>query len=247
MLHATSNMSSLETSTNSVSNTAVTSAGNNNNNTNGASRNSSALERIEAILGFLQEREILMEDASEERRQRLEEIVSYSQLESDAKQVLRCMRNGESMLAASFTVPSCLEESKSLQNDHGQFQKLIEKTHLAAYQLQQRAESMIQHRHFNSEGIRRIAIEVSNCWQQLMTHAEDRHKLVVASLNFYKTVQQVTSVLESLETQYKTEEDFCGSSSVTQIKRSPLTSPSGVSEDSSFTAPHADDARIDGW
>ena len=44
-----------------------------------------------------------------------------------------------------------------------------------------------------------------------MTCAEERHKLVTASLNFYKTAEQVCSVLDSLEREYRRDEDWCGS------------------------------------
>ena len=37
----------------------------------------------------------------------------------------------------------------------------------------------------------------------LSVRAEERHKLVTASLNFYKTAEQVCSVLDSLEREYK--------------------------------------------
>lgn len=196
-------------------------------------KNSHAIERIHAILSYLHEKEIEVEDLSDMRRQRLEDMVQYCQLESDANQVLRCMRNGESMLAASFMIPTSLEEAKSLQSEHMQFQKLIDKTHIAACQLQQRAEVMLNSRHFNSDGIRSIAIRVTQCWQDLMTHAEDRHKLMKESLNFYKTVVQVCSVLESLESQYKTEEDFCGANSVLSLKTN-VTSPTSESEGTAF-------------
>lgn len=45
-----------------------------------------------------------------------------------------------------------------------------------------------------------------------MSHAEDRHKLVMASLNFFKTADQVYSVLDSLHRDYRRDEDFCGAS-----------------------------------
>lgn len=197
-------------------------------------KNSHAIERIHAILSYLHEKEIEVEDLSDMRRQRLEEMVQYCQLESDANQVLRCMRNGESMLAASFMIPTSLEEAKSLQSEHLQFQKLIDKTHTAACQMQQRAESMLNARHFNSDAIRSLAIKVSQCWQDLMTHAEDRHKLMKESLNFYKTVLQVCSVLESLESQYKTEEDFCGANNVLSLQKSPVSTPTSETEGTAF-------------
>lgn len=53
---------------------------------------------------------------------------------------------------------------------------------------------------------------MSKKWQNLLTHAEDRHKLVLASINFFKTIEQVCSVVNSLQNEYKHDEDFCGAS-----------------------------------
>lgn len=39
-----------------------------------------------------------------------------------------------------------------------------------------------------------MAVEVTKRWQQLVTCAEERHKLVTASLNFYKTAEQVNPI-----------------------------------------------------
>lgn len=41
-----------------------------------------------------------------------------------------------------------------------------------------------------------MAVEVTKRWQQLVTCAEERHKLVTASLNFYKTAEQVFFVFK---------------------------------------------------
>merc|ERR1712008_87820 len=41
------------------------------------------------------------------------------------------------------------------------------------------------------KAVSKIADGVTGRWQQLVTRAEERHKLVTASLNFYKTAEQV--------------------------------------------------------
>lgn len=68
----------------------------------------------------------------------------------------------------------------------------------------------MQSNHNNSNAIQMISGELSKKWQSLMTHAEDRHKLVLTSINFFKTIEQVCSVLNSLQNEYKRGEDFCG-------------------------------------
>lgn len=66
-----------------------------------------------------------------------------------------------------------------------------QKTHTAAVQIKHRAESLIGSNHFDPNSIREIAQEVTKRWQQLVMCAEERHKLVTASVNFYKTAEQV--------------------------------------------------------
>lgn len=68
---------------------------------------------------------------------------------------------------------------------------IFQKTNISMAQVTQRAENMIQAHHFNSDLIRAIAENVTFAWQQLMYHTEERHKLVMASMNWYKTAEQV--------------------------------------------------------
>ncbi len=61
-----------------------------------------------------------------------------------------------------------------------------------------------------------------------MSHAEDRHKLVMASLNFFKTADQVCSVLDSLQREYQREEDYCGAS---LLNSNNVSTPVSLKED----------------
>ena len=76
--------------------------------------------------------------------------------------------------------------------------------------MRQRAETLLSNNHYNPARVKEIADGVTSRWQGLVTRAEERHKLVTASLNFYKTAEQVCSVLDSLEREYKREEDWFG-------------------------------------
>ncbi|XP_049828356.1 kalirin isoform X4 [Schistocerca gregaria] len=175
----------------------------------------SAQTRVQVLLEFLHEREMDLEDLAELRRVKLEQCLQLCQFQADANQVVSWIRNGEAMLMASFAIPSCLQDAEQLKKEHEQFQVAIEKTHTSAVQVKHRAEALISANHYDPQSIREIAEEVTKRWQQLVTCAEERHKLVTASINFYKTAEQVCSVLDSLEREYKRDEDWCGSSSGT--------------------------------
>ncbi|XP_034658717.1 triple functional domain protein isoform X1 [Drosophila subobscura] len=169
-----------------------------------------AQARIEYLLDFLREREMELEELSEAKRVKLEQAVQLCQFQNDANQVISWIRNGEAMLVASFVTPNSLQEAEQLRKGHEQFQIAIEKTHTSAVQVKYRADALINAKHYDPQSIREISDDVTKKWQQLVTYAEERHKLVTASINFYKTAEQVCSVLDSLEREYKREDDWCG-------------------------------------
>jgi hypothetical protein len=45
--------------------------------------------------------------------------------------------------------------------------------------------------HFDAASIKKISDDVSTRWHQLITAADDRHKLFNNALSFYKTAEQV--------------------------------------------------------
>lgn len=169
-----------------------------------------AQTRIQHLLEFLNDRELDLEELAEVKRAKLEQAVQLCQFQNDANQVISWIRNGEAMLIASFSTPNSLQEAEQLRKEHEQFQVAVEKTHTSAVQVKYRADALINANHYDPQGIRDIAEEVTKKWQQLVTCAEERHKLVTASMNFYKTAEQVCSVLDSLDREYRRDEDWCG-------------------------------------
>ncbi|XP_018399522.1 PREDICTED: triple functional domain protein isoform X2 [Cyphomyrmex costatus] len=169
----------------------------------------SAAARVQVLLEFLNERELDAEDLAEMRRVRLEQASQLLQLQTDASHVIKWIRNGESILLASLRIPDDFEDADQLGKEHYHFQLAITNTHASAVQVKHKADSLISGNHYDPKSIREVAEDVTKRWQQLVTCAEERHKLITASLNFYKTVDSVRSVLDSLELQYNVDDDWC--------------------------------------
>lgn len=174
------------------------------------STHNNAQSRISYLLEFLHDREEDLEQLAECKRVKLEQSMQLCHFQNDANQVISWIKNGEAMLLSSFAIPNSLQDAEKLRNEHEQFQIAIERTHTSAVQVKYRADTLINGNHYDPQSIRDIAEDVTKNWQQLVTSAEERHKLVTASLNFYKTADQVCSVLDSLEKEYRRSEDWCG-------------------------------------
>jgi len=75
---------------------------------------------------------------------------------------------------------------------------VVQKTHQVAVQVTQKIEQLIEANHYSIDIVRSIGETVSAKWQQLMFHAEERMKLVMASTNWFKTAEQVCPIPASM-------------------------------------------------
>lgn len=170
-----------------------------------------AQTRIQSMLEFIHQRKVELDEMAEQKRIRLHQCVQLRHLENEARQVSTWIRNSESMIIAGLVCPGSLPEAEQLRKEHDQFQPAIEKTHQVAVQVMQKIEQLIQADHYSVDVVRSIGETISSRWTQLMFHVEERMKLVMASTNWFKTAEQVCSVLESLEREYRRDEEWCSS------------------------------------
>ncbi|CAH8681706.1 unnamed protein product [Schistosoma haematobium] len=157
--------------------------------------------------------------------ERLNGELDWRRLQLQSRQVLHWIGQCESILHQTAVIPSSLTEAETLYADHEKFQPVLNDAHPQAVQCAARASYFLQQTTLNNtsavnanssnnEHPRRkdyqsVAETVANRWQKLVYAAEERHKLLISATNWYRTSDQVTSVLWSLEKEYRREEDWC--------------------------------------
>ncbi|XP_071511988.1 triple functional domain protein-like, partial [Diadema antillarum] len=168
-----------------------------------------AQTRITVLLDDIRDAYLELEEVAESRRTQLEQCRDLRQFEVDAEQVETWIHSAEKMLAVA-AIPNSLLEAEQLQAEHQEFELAIEKTQQSAIRLHDNAFKLLEAQHYDSQRIRGIASDIERRWQQLVMQSEDRRKLFQYGASFYKTSEQVQSVLEDLEREYTREEDLCG-------------------------------------
>lgn len=169
-----------------------------------------AIDHISYLVDCMDQKAQEADELAEQRRLHIEYSIKFRQFELDAQQVQSWIRKAESMLIASFQIPLSLKEAEELKASHEKFQQAFERSHASTLQFKQRAQALIHADYFEEDSINQITGEVETMWQQLMTHADDRAKLIKGAIYFYKTSDKVREVLESLERDYQIREDYCG-------------------------------------
>lgn len=179
-----------------------------------------AIERVHRLSNELSDAVSVVDELNE----RINGELDWRRLQAQSEQVLNWISQCQEILRETSVIPTNLGEAQALQAEHEKFQPVLNDAHPQAVQCTARASLLLQQTTTNSSGLststvcgenprrkdyRAVAEAVADHWQKLVYAAEDRHKLLIAATNWYKTSNQVTNVLYSLEKEYRREEDWC--------------------------------------
>ncbi len=178
---------------------------------------SSAKQRIQSFIEYMNEREKELHDLAIKQQRRLGQTLQINQLENDCVQVLSYISNIEMSLFSMLKFARNLDEAEHIKKEHEMFKSSLEAVSVNVNILQTKSQRILidkqqqqqQQQQRNSVSkFEQLMNTLNSKWQILLIYIDNRTRLIMAQINFYKYTDQVTTVLESLEHEYTREEDW---------------------------------------
>ena len=184
-------------------------------------------KRIQTFMEYLNEREKELHSIAIEQQRKLGHKLQINQLESNCQQHLAYISQTENELFMKLKFAYNLNEAEEVRKDYELFKmNRIERIATNVSQLQTKADRILvfdnqsssssslsqqqQQPQLNKNLIKfeQLMQSLNSKWQLLLIYIDNRNRLIMAQINFYKYTDQVTTVLESLEREYTREEDW---------------------------------------
>ena len=178
-------------------------------------------KRIQTFMEYLSEREKELHTVAIEQQRKLGHKLQINQLENECQQLLAYISQTEQQLFLKLKFAYNLNEAEEVRKEYELFKlNIIERIAANVSQLQTKADRILvfenqtvvtqQQPQLNKNLIKfeQLMQTLNSKWQLLLIYIDNRNRLIMAQINFYKYTEQVTTVLESLEREYTREEDW---------------------------------------
>jgi hypothetical protein len=180
--------------------------------------NLSVKQRIQSFVEYLNEREKELHELAIKQQRKLGQTLQINQLENECSQLLGYISNIEMTLFSLLKFARNLEEAEQVKKEHEMFKTNLERVSVSVNMLQTKSQRIIfdkQQQHNQQQNqpkpvskFEQLMSNLNSKWQMLLIYIDNRTRLIMAQINFYKYTDQVTTVLESLEHEYSREEDW---------------------------------------
>ena len=193
----------------------------------------SVKQRVQYYVEYLSEREKELHELAVQQQRRLGKTLQLTQLEAECGQLVGYLTQVEASLFGMLRFARSLDEAEQVRRDHESFKCNVEHVSVRVSMLQAKAQRVLaDHKHQHQQQqqqqqqsskslskFEQLSNTLNAKWQMLIIYVDNRTRLVMAQINFYKYTEQVTSVLESLEAEYRRDEDWyekaCGEKDAT--------------------------------
>ena len=184
--------------------------------------NQSARQRIQSLVDYLNEREKELHELAIKQQRRLGQTLQINQLENECSQLLNYIANIEQTLFSLLKFARTLDEAEHIKKEHEMFKANLERVSTSVSMLQSKSQRILLDKHQQHSQqqqqqqqqnrvvtkFEQLMSTLNSKWERLLIHIDNRTRLIMAQINFYKYTDQVTTVLESLEAEYSRDEDW---------------------------------------
>lgn len=168
--------------------------------------------RIQTIIEYLNEREKELHDLALKQQRKLGQKLQINQLELECQQLLAYIGSVELELFKKLRFARNINEADDIRKDYELFKMSIERLTISFNNLQTKTERILccidDNQSLKISKFESLMNTLNSKWQFLLIYMDNRNRLVMAQINFYKYTDQVTTVLDSLEREYAREEDW---------------------------------------
>lgn len=171
-----------------------------------------AKQRIQSFVEYLNEREKELHELAIKQQRKLGQTLQINQLETECTQLLGFVSNIELTLFSLLKFAVNLDEAEQIKKEHEMFKANLERVSVNVNMLQTKSQRILydkqQQQPRTVTKFEQLINSLNSKWQMLLIYVDNRTRLIMAQINFYKYTDQVTTVLESLEHEYSREEDW---------------------------------------
>ena len=161
--------------------------------------NLSAKQRIQSFVEYLNEREKELHELALRQQRMLGQTLQINQLENECSQLLGFISNIERTLFANIKFARNLDEAEQIKKEHEMFKSNLERVSVNVNMLQSKSQRILFDKQQTQQPsqqrpaskFEQLMSTLNSKWQMLLIYVDNRTRLIMAQINFYKYTDQV--------------------------------------------------------
>ena len=153
-------------------------------------------QRIQSLVDYLNEREKELHELAIKQQRRLGQTLQINQLESECSQLLSYISTIEQTLFTLLKFARNLDEAEQIKKEHDMFKSNLERVSISVSMLQSKSQRILfdKHQHQQQQNQQQRVVSkfeqlmstLNSKWQMLLIYIDNRTRLIMAQINFYK-------------------------------------------------------------
>ena len=165
--------------------------------------NLNAKQRIQSLVEYLNEREKELHELAIKQQRKLGQTLQINQLENECSQLLGYTSNIEVTLFSLLKFAHNLDEAEQIKKEHEMFKANLERVSVNVNMLQTKSQRILFDKQQQQQSQQQRPVSkfeqlmntLNSKWQMLLIYIDNRTRLIMAQINFYKYTDQVRFII----------------------------------------------------